>query len=300
MICLPSSIATRARPGFPARMWRLPLVVVIFVVQGVSCLKLSNVDVPPHPVAGSSVPLRCVFDMEGDELYSVKWYKTNAEFYRYLPKDNPPAQVYEVEGVSVDLSQSGQNVVTLENVSLKSSGLYRCEVSAEAPSFVTNHLEGEMNVIALPLEEPKITGGRTNYRIGDTVQVNCTSFRSKPAAMLAWTINSSKAPRQYLKEYQVVSQDGLETSILGLKFQITEGHFKEGDLKFKCTATIAPIYHQSTEEIVSAGSFNVLPIVTNDTPSPVPANRKNSGCSSVSSTWWSTAILGFMLRLLQG
>ena len=27
------------------------------------------------------------FDMEGEELYSVKWYKAGHEFYRYIPGD---------------------------------------------------------------------------------------------------------------------------------------------------------------------------------------------------------------------
>ena len=27
------------------------------------------------------------FDMEGDSLYSVKWYRNEQEFYRYVPND---------------------------------------------------------------------------------------------------------------------------------------------------------------------------------------------------------------------
>lgn len=46
-------------------------------------------------------------DMDGEEkqrLYSVKWYKDNEEFYRYVPKSNPPQQSYRVEGIRVDVS----------------------------------------------------------------------------------------------------------------------------------------------------------------------------------------------------
>ena len=32
------------------------------------------------------------FDMEGEELYSVKWYKAGHEFYRYIPGDRSAAQ----------------------------------------------------------------------------------------------------------------------------------------------------------------------------------------------------------------
>lgn len=41
---------------------------------------------------------------EGETLYSVKWYKDNEEFYRYVPKANPPQHSYKVEGIRVDVS----------------------------------------------------------------------------------------------------------------------------------------------------------------------------------------------------
>lgn len=41
-----------------------------------------------------------------EALYSVKWYKDNEEFYRYLPKSNPPQHSYRVEGIRVDVSRT--------------------------------------------------------------------------------------------------------------------------------------------------------------------------------------------------
>jgi len=41
---------------------------------------------------------------EGETLYSVKWYKDNEEFYRYVPKANPPQHSYRVDGIKVDVS----------------------------------------------------------------------------------------------------------------------------------------------------------------------------------------------------
>lgn len=40
-----------------------------------------------------------------ESLYSVKWYKDNEEFYRYVPKANPPQNSYKVEGIRVDVSE---------------------------------------------------------------------------------------------------------------------------------------------------------------------------------------------------
>jgi hypothetical protein len=39
---------------------------------------------------GESSSLRCDYDLEGDSLYSIKWYKDNQEFYRYNPQTGVP------------------------------------------------------------------------------------------------------------------------------------------------------------------------------------------------------------------
>lgn len=42
-------------------------------------------------------------DME-ETLYSVKWYKDEEEFYRYVPRANPPQNSYNFDGIKVDVS----------------------------------------------------------------------------------------------------------------------------------------------------------------------------------------------------
>ena len=34
---------------------------------------------------GDKVDLRCNFQLEGENMYSLKWYRDNVEFYRYIP-----------------------------------------------------------------------------------------------------------------------------------------------------------------------------------------------------------------------
>ena len=46
------------------------------------CLKIIKMEVPTHRLVGESVKLICKFEMEGDTLYSVKWYRNEQEFYR--------------------------------------------------------------------------------------------------------------------------------------------------------------------------------------------------------------------------
>lgn len=87
----------------------------------------------------------------------------------------------------------------------------------------------------LPDEGPRITGGRPRYQIGDTVNVNCTSGRSKPATHLNWFINGEQADPAFLKTYDsiITGREGLETTILGLQFKVKPNFFRQGDMKLK-------------------------------------------------------------------
>lgn len=59
---------------------------------------------PNYTVKDNVVRLECHYDMEDEKLYSVKWYKDGHEFYRYLPREHPPGDTFNVAGVSVDVS----------------------------------------------------------------------------------------------------------------------------------------------------------------------------------------------------
>lgn len=46
----------------------------------------------------------------------------------------------------VQVEKSDNQTVVLRNVSLKASGLFRCEVSTEAPSFLTKSIERKLSI----------------------------------------------------------------------------------------------------------------------------------------------------------
>ena len=48
--------------------------------------------------------LECLYDLEGDSLYSVKWYRNGQEFYRHIPTDRPQTVVFRQAGLIVDVS----------------------------------------------------------------------------------------------------------------------------------------------------------------------------------------------------
>ncbi|XP_017086678.1 uncharacterized protein LOC108118467 isoform X1 [Drosophila eugracilis] len=218
----------------------------------VAGLKLTEVRIPMYVIKGTAAQLECLYDLDGEALYSVKWYKDGNEFYRYVPRDMPPAQTFLLPGVSVDLHNSSDATVTLRNVNLQSAGRFRCEVSGEAPSFQTVTEHGDMTVVSLPDSEPKISGGRPRYQIGDYVRLNCTAGRSKPAVKLSWKVNGEPVELQKLRKYDniVSGREGLETSILGLQFRVEQKHFRNGDMKLKCVAELSTLYWRSNEESV--------------------------------------------------
>lgn len=73
-------------------------------VTDMNCLRLNEVRIPMHTVRDQNARLECHFDLEGEALYSVKWYKDGNEFFRYVPRDQPPAQLFPLPGVTVDVS----------------------------------------------------------------------------------------------------------------------------------------------------------------------------------------------------
>lgn len=71
------------------------------MVHGLKGMKLN---VPRAVRVGHSVTLVCDYDLEEAPLYSVKWYQGTNEFYRYVPKEEPPTRVFPIPGLLVDVS----------------------------------------------------------------------------------------------------------------------------------------------------------------------------------------------------
>lgn len=59
---------------------------------------------PEAVQVGDDVTLGCDYDLEGVALYSIRWYRYEIEFYRYLPKESPPTKVFPVKHIQVDVS----------------------------------------------------------------------------------------------------------------------------------------------------------------------------------------------------
>ncbi|XP_072950034.1 uncharacterized protein [Epargyreus clarus] len=224
------------------------------------CLRVVGVSVPSLKQRGESVTLTCDYDLEGGKLYSVKWYRDNEEFYRYMPRLTPPQHAHRLDGVRVDLEKSSARRVHLREVTLKSRGLYRCEVSEEAPSFHSAQSETFMEIYFFPRESPRIVGHERPYEILEPLDVNCSSAKAFPAPDLQWHIDGQKVTDQSLLiAYGAKpAPQGLLVSTLGLRAPAMP------HMKLRCVAIIGPHKRERivTIEISSANRHKTSTFVT--------------------------------------
>ncbi|XP_071454607.1 uncharacterized protein [Hetaerina americana] len=278
-------------------------------------LRLIGLSVPDTAELGESASLECRFDLgtTGANLYSVKWYKDDHEFFRYTPDDRPPhTQLFPVHGINLDEAESGVSHVTLRQLSFDSSGSYRCEVSTEAPDFKTVLWSKHMTVWAPPRNDPAVEGVKPSYAVGEDVVGNCTSSRSYPAATLSWFLNGKIVDRFSLVFYDPWSdENGLRTTRLGIRFTAEAHHFRELSpsssppssvtrrvLELRCSATVQ---RQTRHRVVRSRLTEPVSLSTQKLAAHDSA-KGTAASFAVSKGWlsatfaWSTAFLFFSLR----
>ncbi|KAK9746105.1 hypothetical protein QE152_g6380 [Popillia japonica] len=189
--------------------------------------------------------LDCHFDMGNEELYAVKWYKDDHEFFRFMPHQKPYQISFPVNGVQVDIDGTHCNMhschVRLTNLVRKdSSGAYRCEVSTEAPAFRLASETHNVTVAALPTEKPILSSIDDSYFVGDILSVVCDSPPSDPPQQLSWYINDELVPDKILREVKSSTAPpdpyGLQVKSLQLRFVIETEHSKSGSIVLKCVS----------------------------------------------------------------
>ncbi|CAG2161632.1 unnamed protein product [Oppiella nova] len=224
-------------------------------VHRVVTLRL-RLDIPSVVKSGSSVWLHCDYDLEMDSLYSVKWYKNNLEFYRYMnePDSTPGApiqRVFNQIGVYVEMSKSNSTHVFLKTTDLNTEGTYMAEVSTT--TFESVKRLKDLRIFVLPQREIQIIGSKPEYKMGeDVLNLTCMATKSKPVQILAWFVNGLRVvgndPRINLSHPDIdVTSDGLVSSSLGISLSLlsNDHHLSNGVLALRYTSytsTIIPIH----------------------------------------------------------
>ncbi|XP_069957593.1 uncharacterized protein [Cherax quadricarinatus] len=255
-----------------------------------------RVEVPEYVRHGDDVEMSCKWDSP-HKLYSVKWYLNDREFFGYKPDDDPVIQVHSLPGVNVDKELSTGELVVLKSVQLSSSGNYKCEVITEGPNFHTADKMAPMTVIHIPEEKPRIYGTKHDYHIGDTAYVTCVSAESRPPAQLTWFINDKEAPREYIVNLNSsLTEHGLTRTRLGLQFMVSREHFRNGEMKLRCSAKISSLYYKTQQHSVDGQLTYSVPVMESRDISAFSGGRSYSSGEQVQQVVLATVTL--LLQLL--
>ncbi|XP_050714121.1 junctional adhesion molecule 2A-like isoform X3 [Eriocheir sinensis] len=177
---------------------RALVLAATLLIQGAGSIRITSVKVPPLVKVGSEAELKCEWEEEKDQMYSVKWYQGNHEFYRYTPTASRRTQIFDPNTLDVVRTGSEGGTVRVANITTAAEGPFHCEVSAEGPTFHTASDTANMRVVEPPKGGPEVTGARQQYQVGDKVELTCTSRKSRPAATLSFTINARQVSRNWL------------------------------------------------------------------------------------------------------
>lgn len=230
---------------------RLRFLWGFLFVTGCLALKDLKIYVPTAVIRGHDAILNCTYDLEGDDLYSVKWYRHGREFFRYTPKDEKPIKQFKITGLSLDVREQDSTAtsVVLMNVDQDISGVYSCEVTADQPSFFTDMKKSHLEVVELPRTDPHISGFKTKYRINETLRANCSSASSYPAVNLTWYVNDKAVDPAKVKKHTRVHSDGyFQSADSILRLKIHKELFPRGRLKIRCVAALHDVYYRSSEK----------------------------------------------------
>lgn len=122
-----------------------------------SGVKITELRVPDLIYLREGFWMNCTYDLETELLYSIKWFKKNnevkeegvwSEIYRYIPNEEKEEvkRTFPMRGVRIDETRSNLGNVFFTTADQETEGTYKCEVSADAPTFETVREERETRV----------------------------------------------------------------------------------------------------------------------------------------------------------
>lgn len=238
------------RAARPSLFVSLLFVVLGTGLTGVCGLRNASIEVPPAVAAGSSVNMSCRYDLESETLYTVKWYYKGQEFFRYVPKEDPPIEIFGEVGAKVVTDRSSANNVMIKDLQPNNSGKYSCEVSADFPFFTTLADYDYMHVASLPKGDPEVNVEKLRYAVGDTVRSNCTVPSGNPPANITWSVNGNQVNSSFVMNITDKFWDNHHMAIAGLDFEISPNSFSNGKLHVVCHANVFGLYQKKAEVLL--------------------------------------------------
>ncbi|KAL3286068.1 hypothetical protein HHI36_000581 [Cryptolaemus montrouzieri] len=98
------------------------------------------------------------------------------------------------------ISRSNSRKVTLRDVERETAGIFKCEVSADAPLFHTDMRSARLLVADIPDEEPVLRTDVHKITPGARISANCTTPGSFPSMNVTWYINDQETDQISMTE----------------------------------------------------------------------------------------------------
>jgi hypothetical protein len=233
-------------------------------------LRITKVLVPKYVNVGDNPKLYCDFDLEDDELNYVMWYKDGIELSKFLP--GQLVQTHERRGIMIDKYESTEKTIILKNVTLFSSGLYKCKVASKGNLSKIKETRARAMVVVVPPNKVQIHTSKETYNVGEKLLATCSSYSSNPTALISWKLNSvsiSDPQHESGKTLMVIINEflnGIESrqnvfkgimydeffvgknASLQLSFQVQEKYIKSG-IKIECQAHVGDLYVPASKYI---------------------------------------------------
>uniref|UniRef100_A0A8D8VZY9 Ig-like domain-containing protein n=1 Tax=Cacopsylla melanoneura TaxID=428564 RepID=A0A8D8VZY9_9HEMI len=216
-------------------------ILLTFCTDVTNGLKNLQISIPQAVVSGGSAVLECTYDLEGDLLYSVKWFRGKTEFYRYVPKENPRTRTFASSGITVDLNNSTDTRVSLINMQRELSDYYRCEVVTDIPKFYTAVGSSYLIVVVPPKSRPQIETDKWKYPYGEVIRANCTSGPAYPGVNITWYRNN-----EMVKETSETVIAGDVNGLVETIISTLEMDLKPDKYRLECVANQYDVYKESS------------------------------------------------------
>ncbi|KAI8422490.1 hypothetical protein MSG28_006309 [Choristoneura fumiferana] len=247
--------------------------------------------------------LHCDHNVDSDSIYKVVFYKDGRNLMRYIRNRDPPYEIYNITGATVDLATVSPSTVTLEKLDFPASGSYACEIALETPLYSKVSKLHELNIIVRQKHRPKIKIKNKRFSPNDFMDATCQSAPAHPAPHLTWFINNAKVDEKLTIPHGTMAHRHHH----GMPLAITSSslHFPLPALELTpnqtvdvtCLSTI-PSYASVAEGFADVQNYTISVIVRVE-PAPTQLPRMILSPENASSRYEAALILlVFMLLVL--
>lgn len=222
---------------------------------------------PQYITYGETATLFCNHTVSDDLLHKIEFMKGEKRIFQYIKERNPPyIEPQHIDGIKrLEYSKNG-TTIKLHDVHFDASDSYTCEVTMTTPIYTAGADPVYMKVIRPQSATPKITFQKNMYKVGESLEANCTSSAAYPVPYITWFINGEEVDITLVNHYPHTHHKNdayLMSATARLKVEVSALHAgQNGDLEISCRATIPafPMQHEKFADIkTKAVLVQILP-----------------------------------------